>query len=75
MVEEWRSSAEKGDSVEITHFTHRSWHKYTRVVKGRDGGEIKSMIVLVLVKRGYAATCEGGERDGTRTFRQLCCTV
>ena len=31
--------------------THRSLHKYTRVTKGRDSVEIKSMKDLVLVKR------------------------
>ena len=35
----------------VTHFKHRSLHKYTRVARGRDGVEIKSMIDLVLVKR------------------------
>ena len=51
MVEEWWSFAQKGDCVWVTHFKHRSLHKYTRVARGRDGVEIKSMIDLVLVKR------------------------
>ena len=34
-----------------TYFKHRSVHKYTRVVGGRDGVEIKSMIDMVLVKK------------------------
>ena len=35
----------------MLYFKHRSVHKYTRVAKGRDGVEIKSLIDLVLVKR------------------------
>ena len=42
---------QKGDSVCVTHFKHRSLHEYTRVVRGRDSVKIKSMIGLVLVKR------------------------
>ena len=34
-----------------TYFKHRSVHNYTRVVRGKDGVKIKSMIDLVLVKR------------------------
>ena len=34
-----------------TYFRHRSLHKYTRVAKGQDGVEVKSMIDLVLMKR------------------------
>ena len=34
-----------------TYFEHRSLHKYTKVVSGQDGVEIKSIIDLVLVKR------------------------
>ena len=34
-----------------TYFKHRSLYKYTRVARGQDGVEIKSMIDLVLVKR------------------------
>ena len=37
--------------MSYTYFKHRSLHKYTRVARGRDGVEIKSMIDLVLVKR------------------------
>ena len=51
MEEEWWSFAKKGDSVWVTHFKHRSLHKYTRVTRGRDGVEIKIMIDLVLVNR------------------------
>ena len=36
----------------LTHFKCRSLRKYTRVARGQDGVEIKSMIDLVLVKRG-----------------------
>ena len=34
-----------------TYFRHKSLHKCTRVAKGQDGVEIKSMIDLVLVKK------------------------
>ena len=47
MVEKsWR-----GLCVGNTYFKHRSLHKYTRVARGHDGVEIKSMINLVVVKR------------------------
>ena len=49
MVEE---CAERGLCVGNTYFKHRSMHKYTRVVRDRDGVEIKNMIDVVLVKRG-----------------------
>ena len=62
MVEEWWSFEQKGDCLWVTHFKHRSLHKYTRVA-----GE-----------EGYAVICvgcEGSERYGTRPFRSPCCTV
>ena len=43
--EEW------GLCVCNTYFKHRSLHKYTRVARGEDGVEIKSIIDLVLVKK------------------------
>ena len=61
-----------------TYFKHRSLHKYTRVARGQDGVEIKSMIDLVAGEEGHdaiCAGCEGGERDGMRPLRPLCCTV
>ena len=33
------------------YFEHKSLDKYTRVAIGQDGGEVKSMIDLVLVKK------------------------
>ena len=42
---------ERGLFVGNTYFKHSSLHKYTRVARGRDGVELKSMIDLVLVKR------------------------
>ena len=58
------------------YFKHRSLHKYTRVARGEDRLEVKSMIDLVLVKKpGYAviyAGCEGGQRDEMRPFRPTC---
>ena len=43
--------AEKGISVNNTYFEHRSIHKYTRVARGKDEVEVKSMIDLVLVMK------------------------
>ena len=51
MVEEWWSFPQKDDCVWVTHFKHKSLHTYTRVTRGQDRVEIKSMIDLVLVKR------------------------
>ena len=34
-----------------TFFEHQSLHKYTRVARGQDEVEVKSMINLVLVKK------------------------
>ena len=42
---------ERGLCVGNTYFEHRNVHKYTKVARGREGVEIKSMIDLVLVKR------------------------
>ena len=43
-----------------TYFKHRRLHKYTRVERGQDGVEIKSIT---------DAGCEVGERNGTRPLR------
>ena len=43
--------AERGLCVGNTYFEHKSLHKYTRVARGQDGVEAKSMIDLVLVKK------------------------
>ena len=50
-VGDWWSSVLKGDCVGYTYFKHRSLQKYTRVGRGQDGVEVKSMIHLVLVKK------------------------
>ena len=53
-------------------------HKYTRVAKGKDRIEVKSMINLVLVKRDLLLLyvgCESSELDGMRPIRSPCCTV
>ena len=42
---------ERGLCVGSTYFEHRSLHMYTRVARSQDGGEVKSMIDLVLVKK------------------------
>ena len=44
--------AERGPCVCNTYFKHRSLHKYTRVERDQDGVEVKSIIYLVLVKKG-----------------------
>ena len=65
MVEEWWSSMLKGDCVGNTYFEHRSFHKYTRMAKGQDGVEVKSMIDLVLVKKDmlqYVRVVKGKRR-------------
>ena len=46
-----RFCAEIGLCVSNTYFKHRSFHKHTRLGRGQDGAEIKSIIDLVLVKR------------------------
>ena len=41
---------ERGLSVSNTYFEHRNLNKDTRVARGQDGVEVKTMIDLVLVK-------------------------
>ena len=43
--------AERRMCVGNTYFKHRSLHKYTRVARGRDGAEVKSMTNMVLVMK------------------------
>ena len=43
--------AERGLCVDNTCYKHRSFHKYTRIAKGQDKVEVKSIIDLVLVKK------------------------
>ena len=80
MAEEWWSFAKKGDSVGNTYFKHRSFHKYTRVARGRDGVEIKSMIDLVLVKRDMLRYVQDvravrGMGPGLSDYHVVLCTV
>ena len=35
----------------VTYFDHKNLHKYTRVARGQDGLEVKSMTDLVLAKK------------------------
>ena len=68
--------AERGLCMCNTYLEHMSLHKYTRVARGQDGVEVKSMTDLV--KKLYAnlcAGCEGSERNGTRPLRSPFCTV
>ena len=62
----------KGGCVWVTHISNISLHKYTRMARGQDGVEVKSMIMidLVLVKKDM-----GYERNGMRPIRSPCCTV
>ena len=48
--EEWWSCVERWQCVGNTYFEHKNLHKYTRVARGQNRLEIKSMIDLVLVK-------------------------
>ena len=41
----------KGSCAGNTYFKHKSLHKYTRVARGQDGVEVKSMVDLLLVKK------------------------
>ena len=50
----------KGDCVGIKYFQHWSLHKYTRVARGEDGVEVKSMIYLVLVKKDMLRYVQDG---------------
>ena len=43
--------AERALSVGFTYFKHKNLYKYTRVARGQDGVEVKSMIDLELVKK------------------------
>ena len=42
---------ERSLCVGNTYFEHKNLHKYTRVARGQDEVEVKSMIDLLLVKR------------------------
>ena len=42
-----------------TYFEHKNLHNYTRVTRGQDGVEFKSMIDLVLVKRDMLRYVQG----------------
>ena len=61
-----------------TYFKHIRLHKYTRVARGRDDMEIKSMIDLVLVKRDMlrylqdVRVVRGMERDLSNHYVVLC---
>ena len=61
-----------------TYFEHMSFHKYTRMTRGKYGVEVKIMKILVLVKKDMIYLCTGyeaNERNGTRPLRSSCCTV
>ena len=51
--------AERGLCVSNIYFEHKNSHKYTRVTRGQDGAEVKSMIDLVLVKKDMLRFVQG----------------
>ena len=55
------------------YFKHRSLYKYTRVTRGQDGVEIKSMIDLGLVKSDIL--CYVQDVRAKRPIRSPCGTV
>ena len=64
--------AEKGLCLGNKYFEHGSLQKYTRMARGQDGVEVKSMIDLGAADKGYASLCsgcEGSERNGTRPLK------
>ena len=77
MVEEWWSFPQKRDCVWVTYFKHRSLHNYTRLARGQDRMEIKSMIDLVLVKRNMLRYVQAvrAVRGMGRGLRPPCYTV
>ena len=71
MAEEWWSFVQRGGTVWVTHFKHRSFHKYTRVARDQNSVEIKSMIDLVLQ---YVKDMKVVRGMG-QSLRPPCCTV
>ena len=60
----WSSRRKYERRVEEFCAEHKSLHMYTRVARGQDGVEIKSMIDLVLVKKAmlhYVRAARGME--------------
>ena len=60
------------------YFKHRNLHKHTRVARGHEGVEVKSMIDLGLVKRDmlrYVQDVRVVKRIGRGPPRSLCCIV
>ena len=62
--------AEKGLSVGNTYLMNRSLHKYTRVARGQDGADIKSMICFKLKLR-TVCNQKGGHIDLALVKRDL----
>ena len=80
MVEEWWSFPQKGDCVWVTYFKHRSLPKYTRVARGQDGLEIKSIIDLVLIIKAMLRYVQDvgalrGMGIGLSDYRVVMCKV
>ena len=58
--------AERGLCVGNTYFEHKSFHKYTRMARGQDGMEVKSMINLVLVEKVLMRYLQIRPKTGSR---------
>ena len=70
--------AERGLCAGNTYFKHRGLHKYSRVERGQEGVEMKSMIDLVLVKSGmlrYVEDVRGMGRGFSDHHAVLCSQV
>ena len=68
--------AEKGLCVGNTYYKHRSLDKYTKVAKDQEGGEVKSMIDPVLVKRAMVESARevcGSVRMGGNNPKSMRC--
>ena len=61
---------QRGLCIGNIYFEHKSLHKYTRVARGQDGVEVKSMINLVLVKKDLLHFVQG-----LRAVRSPYCAV
>ena len=74
VVEEWWSFAQKGDCV-WEHILNTEVCISTQECKGSRRSGDKEHDRSIAGEEGYAAGCEGGERNGTRPFRSPCCTL
>ena len=66
---------EKGLCVGNTYFKHKRLHKYTRVARGQDGGEVGRMIDLLLVKKAMDVRAVGGMGQDLSDHHVVLCKV